>query len=114
VRSYLQRFFRLKAKVRVDADHLPEKVLAEVEATMRARFSFDARSFGQPVTLGEVIGAVHSVAGVVAVDVDELYRVDRPPGLNARLNAEAPARGRARAAELLTLDPRPLELEVLG
>lgn len=113
VRSYLQRFFRLKAKVRVDPDYLPEKVLAGVEATMRARFSFDARGFGQPVTLGEVIGAVHSVGGVVAVDVDELYRVDKAPGLSARLNAEAPARGRARAAELLTLDPRPLELEVL-
>jgi hypothetical protein len=49
------------------------------------------------------------------VDVDELYRADQPAGLSARLNAELPARGRApaAAAELLTLDPRPLELEVL-
>ena len=113
VRGHLQRFFRLKAKVRIHPDYLPEKVLPEVEATMRGRFSFDARSFGQPITLGEVIGAIHSVEGVVAVDVDELYRLDRPTGLSARLNAEAPAPGRARAAELLTLDPRPLELEVL-
>ncbi|HWS90085.1 MAG TPA: putative baseplate assembly protein [Pyrinomonadaceae bacterium] len=117
VRSYRQSLFRIKAKVKVHPDYLPEKVLPEVEATLRARFSFDARGFGQPVTLGEVIAAFHTVAGVVAVDVDALYRAgDKSPSCQKRLAAELPARGggpKAAAAELLTLDPGPLELEVL-
>lgn len=116
VRTYRQRLFRIKAKVRVHPDHLPEKVLPEVEAKLREQFSFDARAFGQPVTLGEVIAAFHTLAGVVAVDVDELYRADQVAARRERLTAELPARGggsNAPAAELLTLDPRPLGLEVL-
>jgi hypothetical protein len=88
-----------------------------VEATLRARYSFEARAFGQPVTLGEVIAAFHTVAGVVAVDVDELYRADdEKAARKERLASGLPARGggaAAPAAELLTLDPRPLGLEVL-
>ncbi len=45
---------------------------------MRARleetFAFDARDFGQPVTLAEVVTAIQQVTGVIAVDMISLAR----------------------------------------
>ena len=61
--------------------------------------------------LSEVIATMQAVPGVVAVDVDKLYRADQAPALHSRLIAELPimgADGEMRAAELLTLDPGPL------
>ena len=115
VASYQPRLFRLKAKVRVHPDYLPENVLPEVEQSLRARFSFDARAFGQSVALGEVIGCIQRVASVVAVDVDELYRTGETAALNTRLTADAPRAGSRQAtpAELLTLDPGALALEMM-
>jgi predicted phage baseplate assembly protein len=115
VASYQPRLFRLKAKVRVQPDYLPESALREVELALRARFSFDARGFGQPVALSEVIGCMQRVAGVAAVDVDELYRTGEAVALNTRLPADAPRAGSRQAApaELLTLDPGALALEVM-
>ena len=42
---------------------------------LRAGFGFEARAFGQPVALSDVIAALQSV-GVIAVDVDMLLRTD--------------------------------------
>src|SRR5262249_30094095 len=47
--------FRLGLKVRRDPDFESRQVLAAVEAALRARFSFEARSLGQPVQQSEVI-----------------------------------------------------------
>src|SRR5262245_61283861 len=109
VQSYAKAFFRLAARVKTHPDYLPEKVLAAVEQALRERFSFDARQFGQPVALSEVVAVMQSPPGVVAVDVDKLYRFDgTPAGLHARLPAAAPqagAEGTVAAAELLTPDP---------
>lgn len=116
VASYRSATFRLAAGVRIDRDHLADVVLPAVEAALRAAFSFDARRFGQPVTLAEVVAVVHGVAGVVAVDVDALYRGPLQ-ALESRLLAElahVTAAGATVAAELLTLDPAPLDrLEAL-
>jgi len=114
--SYVRRFFRLKAKIKVHTDYEPAPVLAAVERLLRERFSFAARRFGQDVTLSEVMAVVQSAAGVVAADVDALYRVGKPPKLNARLPAAAPLPGAAETfgAELLTLDPAPPLLEVMS
>jgi len=113
--SYQPRLFRLSAAIKVDADFLSDKVLAAVEQKLRASFSFEARTFGQPVHLSEIIAVMQNVPGVVAVDVNELYRTDQPAGLSPRLEAAAPRLDgdTVLAAELLTLDPRPLGLEVL-
>jgi hypothetical protein len=115
VKTYRQRLFRLRAKVRVHLDYLTGKVLPEVEAVLRAKYSFAARAFGQAVTLSEIVADIHTVEGVTAVDVDELYRDGETPALNMRLNAALPAHGptQSPAAELLTLDPGPLALEAL-
>jgi predicted phage baseplate assembly protein len=112
VQTYRPAFFRLAANVKVHPDYLPDKVLAAVEQALRAQFSFAARQFGQPVALSEVIAVMQSVKGVVAVDVDKLYRFDdTSAGLKALLPAAAPQagdKGTVAAAELLTLDPSPL------
>ncbi len=156
---YKPRRFRLKAKVKVDEDYDSAAVLAAVERELRIAFSFEAREFGQPVMQSEVVAIIHSVPGVVAVDVDELYVVPNliqllplaiklspvaltlapvvsqpaPPilhltpelfqlklnpalfKLQTRLPAAAPRAGTTKpfAAELLTLDPGPLKLEVM-
>ena len=114
--SYHPALFRLTAKVHVDPAHQATAVLAAVEAVLRTQFAFAARDFGQPVTLSEVLAVIHAVPGVVGVDLDHLYRSAAPVALHDRLLAALPcmqADGTLRAAELLTLDPAPLALEVM-
>jgi len=116
VKNYRRDTFRVSAKLRIDPDRAEETVLQAVRETLSARFSFGARAFGQIVTLSEIYAAIHSVPGVVSVDIDHLYR-----GTDARrdpyLIAEAPGDGdppTSDAAELLTLDLASLDdLEVL-
>jgi hypothetical protein len=115
VESYEPRFFRLAATLQIAPDYLPEKVRAEVEALLRERFSFDARDFGQPVHQSEVIGLIQNASGVASVAVREFYRSDLAVSIEPRLAAARPQLGGDKlfAAELLTLDPRPLQLEVI-
>jgi hypothetical protein len=65
--------FSLEATVQYDAAYLAEKVQSAIEDALREAFSFDRRSFGQPVTAAEIISAIHRVEGVIAVDLDALY-----------------------------------------
>ena len=117
--------FHVAASVKVDADFLPERVLTAVEATLRERFSFEARSFGQSVALSEIAAVAQGVPGVVAVDIDSFYRECKEAGdtavlksqcvpgeSNARLDARGPQVG-VGGAELLTLNPAPLSLRVM-
>jgi predicted phage baseplate assembly protein len=112
LKSYRPASFRFAGKVKVDPDFVTEKALAAVEQALRKEFSFDARSFGQPVMLSEVIAVIQAVLGVVAVDVDKLYR-GASPTLTPRILAALPetlADGDVAAAELLTLNTAPLDL----
>ncbi len=117
VKSYLPRLFRVAAVLQVDADYLPDKVAADVEQTLRDTYGFSARDFGQPVHFSDVVGVIQNVRGVVSLDVTELHRSDLTagPAPEAHIAAAAPQPGDTQvlAAELLTLDPRPLTLEVL-
>ena len=114
VKSYQSRFFRLSAAIQVDPDFLPETVLPAVEHKLRDTYSVDARAFGQPVHLSEVIGVMQNVRGVVSVDVNEFYRSDQAVDRKTRIAAAVPRPGDQEIfpAELLTLDPQPLALEV--
>jgi hypothetical protein len=115
VKSYQPRVFRLVGAVKIAADFLPEKVLAEVDRKLRDTFSFAARAFGQPVHLSELIGAMQSVRGTLAVNVTELHRSDESVDLKDHVAAAVPQAGaddEILPAELLTLDPRPLVLGV--
>jgi hypothetical protein len=94
--------------VTIHPDHVIEAVMAAVAETLRGAYSFETRQFGQPAALSELISAIHSTPGVVAVDIDKFYRSDAPsPPLKFRLDAESPAMGAdgiVPAAELLLLD----------
>ncbi|MGZ9257343.1 MAG: putative baseplate assembly protein, partial [Candidatus Binatia bacterium] len=112
VKTHRPAFFRFAGKVKIDPAYEPELVLAQVELALRDGFSFAHRQFAQPVMRSEVIAAMQAVAGVIAVDVDKLYRSDQAATLEQRLLAEAPvtpANGALQAAELLTLDAAPLD-----
>ena len=118
VQSYRPAVFRLALTVAVDPDYLTDNVLDAIQTSLRSAFGFEARRFAQPVWLSEVVAAVHAVAGVVAVDVDKLYRdllPDGSPGvagLNRGVAAEPSRPGTGASwlgAELLTLHPGPLD-----
>lgn len=117
IESYWPVWFQIQAKVKTHEDHLEEEVLAEIERKLRAHYSFDAREFGQPVAVSEVIGVIQNVTGVVAVDIDYLFCTGESKAWNARLTADRPRSGgdisTMRPAQLLTLDPRPLKLGVM-
>lgn len=116
IKSYQPVTFRLAANLKLDPDFIAEKVMLAVEAALRSAFSFASRMFGQPVTLSEVVSVIQNVAGIVAVDINKLHRTDEREVWNSLLRAHAPQTGddsKAAAAELLTLDPAPLELGVM-
>lgn len=115
--SYTAPFFRVAAQVKVQPDHDTETVLKAVEQAIRSAFSFDARTFGQPVYLKEVIAVTQSVPGVVTIRFTMFYRVDQLQstrlvlnGLdtNPYLEAALPHQqsdGSISLAELLIIDP---------
>ena len=107
--------FKLGLKVKPDPDYEPTAVLAAVEAALRAAFSFDARGLAAAVQQSEVIAVAQGVPGVIAVDITRLYRGATPRKQMRLLAAAMRVQcGIALPAELLTLDPGPLdELEVM-
>jgi hypothetical protein len=114
--SFQHSTFRVGLKVKRDPAYDSKQVLAAVEAALRAHYSFDARSLGQPVLQSDVVACVHSVPGVVAVDLDFLYGGTAPASqvpksrqvrlLASRMRVSGTV---ALPAELLTLHPGPLE-----
>ena len=117
VQSYRPAFFRVEVKVLLDSSYPAEKVVAAIKATLRKHYAFDRRDFSQAVIRAEVISTIQHTAGVVAVDLDRLYRVDaNNPSLESRLIAETPRAGAGKplAAELLTLDPQPLSIGIMS
>jgi len=76
VQTYRPAFFRTRRGVKVHPDLLDGQILAGVEQALREQFSFAARQFGQQVALSEVVAVMQSVTGVIAVDLDKLYRFD--------------------------------------
>ena len=103
--------FRLALRVAVDPASETDAVLAAVEAALRQAYAFEARGFTEPVYRSGVIAVAHSVAGVLAVDVDRLY-LGTSHVLADRLLAQRPAvgaGGTAIAAGVLVLDPAPFD-----
>ena len=103
--------FRLALKVAVDPAYETDAVMAGVESALRAAYAFDARGFGEPAYRSGVMSVAHSVAGVLAVDVDRLY-AGSTAGVADRLLAQQPAvgpAGTAIPAGVLVLDPAPFD-----
>jgi predicted phage baseplate assembly protein len=103
--------FRLALKVAVDPAYDAKTVLAAVETALRAAYAFAARDFVEPVFLSAIEATVHTVPGVLAVDVDLLY-TGSAASRSERLLAQQPAvaaGGTAIPAGVLVLDPAPLD-----
>ena len=117
VQSYGQASFAVAANVKVDPAYDAKKVRAAVKAALVvAAYAFDVRDFGEQVTIDEVYAVIQGVAGVIAADIQQLYRIDTgpiSPQPQPRLIAALPAvqsDGSVNPAELLTLDSGPLSL----
>jgi hypothetical protein len=109
--------FRLTGSVKVADDAAVETVLTACRTALRTAFSFAARDFGQIVSEDEVLAVLQNVPSVVAADLDKLYLTGKPRTLEPRLPAELPdpsSVGGVAAAQILTLDPGPIELGVMA
>lgn len=119
---HLQSTFKVGLKVKRDERYDSATVLSAVESALRAAFSFDRRTLGQPVQQSEVIAVAQAVAGVIAVDLDLFYGGSAPflqtlPSRQPRLLARRMQahQGLPLAAEILTLSPGPLDhLELMS
>lgn len=114
--NYADARFRCRLSLKVLAAFEPDPVMARVEAALRDRFGFARRAFGQTVSVDEVAAVAQAVRGVEAVHVTRLHRSGTSPTVVPRLFATLPVASLTKlpqAAELLTLDAAPIELEVL-
>jgi predicted phage baseplate assembly protein len=111
--AYAQRYFSLRADLAVDPHYRFADVQAVVAAALLTAFGFDARDLGQSVTAAEVLALVHTVPGVVSVDIVELLPyTDDPPPADPALDAVPAFAARYDAAsatqlpaELLLINP---------
>jgi predicted phage baseplate assembly protein len=116
VESFSLLLFDLEAKLVIDPRYRPELVMAQVKAALERQFAFEQRAFAQAVTAAEVIAAIQAIAGMVAVDLDALYRRDLPRSLEPSLTA-LPARwdrasNQVLPAQLLLVNPAGIRLRV--
>jgi predicted phage baseplate assembly protein len=106
VSPHVPRTFGVTARVLRDESFDPAELKKALLAGLVETFGFAARGFGQAVSQGEVTTALHGVKGVIAVDLDAIYRTD--DGLPRPL---LPAQGASWSGrdvvrdELLLLDP---------
>lgn len=107
VASYEPLFFDVTAKLVVDARFRAEDVFDQVRARLLSDFGFDRRAMAEPLFASDVLTAMQSVAGVVAVDLDAFHRTGDAPRAMPALDA-LPARRRGpttEPAQLLQIHP---------
>jgi predicted phage baseplate assembly protein len=116
--AFVQRYFSCAAQIAIDPRYRFGDVQEAVAAVLLREFGFAARDLGQSVTAAEVMTLIHTVAGVVAVDLTALQPYtdgpapaapvfDAVPAFGARWNA---ATHSATPAELLLINPAALTL----
>ncbi len=115
--SFREKEFGVEAKVKVNRLYTEDIVKTDVVEALREAFSFDVREFMQSVTPSEVMAVIHSVEGVVAVDLEKLGGDDPFSKEHFRITAE-PAQWKDKkkqeiilAAELLTIDTDDITIE---
>lgn len=112
VSSYERVSFQVAAQLVIDPRYRTEEVIGRAQAALLDAFSFERRSLGEAVQASDVIAVLQGVRGVVAVDLDGLYRRGEPAAL-ASLLAAQPARaagGQVLPAQLLVLDAAGIDL----
>ena len=111
---YAATYFTLSATVTAAADRQIADIETAVETALRTAFGFSARDFGQPVFQSEVIAVIQDVNGVVDVTL-KLYASDDLSTPLTQIAAAVPQTGGRNAifpAQLLTLDPGPVDIKV--
>ena len=73
IEEFEKILFNIEAKIAVSEDRIMEEVFGEVIKVLLDGFSFRSRQFLKRVTISEVVSIIHTVNGVVAVDLDYLY-----------------------------------------
>ncbi|BAU12714.1 hypothetical protein LEP3755_32450 [Leptolyngbya sp. NIES-3755] len=115
IASYERIEFHVEATVLIDPRYLSKQVQTTIGTLLRDTFSFNNRAFGQNVTAAEIIALIQSLDSVIAVDLDALYRVDRPrtlePSLTASLARWTPE-SQFMPAQLLLLHTAKLRIQV--
>lgn len=113
--SYSDARFVLRLTVKSATDADATLVLSAVETALKMAFGFEARSFGQGVSVDEVAVVAQAVNGVEAIQVVALHRADTPlPAFVPRIFAVLPVASLTAlplAAELLVLDETALTVE---
>jgi hypothetical protein len=116
ISSFEPVFFVVEARIMHRPEYQADKVEAVIRQTLLQTFAFEQRSFGQAVTQSEVIAAMQAVPGVLAVDLDFLYRRQDSRTLQPALQANTAFfdrdNNRIRPAQLLMLHPSGLYLNV--
>jgi uncharacterized phage protein gp47/JayE len=87
--TFTRRSFNVAVDIWVDPHYSPETVQAAITSTLTTAFSFAQRAFGQGVFASEVISTIHSVPGVIAVDLNALYDSANPATYEEALVARA-------------------------
>lgn len=108
---YHERTFRLALKVGVETGYDDENVLEALRAKIASAFDFEHRDLTAPLHRSEVIEVAHQVRGVLAVDIDLLYR-GPIAHLASRVLPQLPgvtAAGEPMAAGLLVIDDDPFD-----
>jgi hypothetical protein len=67
--SFLETFFNFSADIKYDPAYDAAAVKASVLAQLRQNYSFNARTFGQGVSVDEIEAFIQGVPGVIAVNV---------------------------------------------
>jgi predicted phage baseplate assembly protein len=119
--AYVPRYFSCAVSVAVDPRYVVADVLTAVSAALLQGYGFDARELGQSVTAAEVMTLIHTVAGVIAVDLRALLPYTGGPAAAATVSTAVPAFG-ARwdadqnlfvPAELLLINPAAIDVTEL-
>jgi hypothetical protein len=73
VTSYVETLFQFSADLQYDPSYDQSVVQTDVFQTVTQAFSFQARTFGQGVSVDEVAAIMQVVPGVVAVNVTNIW-----------------------------------------
>lgn len=117
VDSYTARFFGVKAALLVDPAYTWESVDSAARVALDTAFSFATRRFGQGVTPAEVVEVLQALDGVLAVDLDKIWRVDAssvsaPPSVILASNGPQTSGGVRASAELLLVSSDPSAIQL--
>jgi predicted phage baseplate assembly protein len=115
VDSYTARYFGVDAALLIDPAYTWESVDVSARVALASAFSFATRQFGEGVTPAEVVAVLQAIDGVLAVDLDEIWRVDSPevsapPGVMLESRGPHTSGGTRQIAELLLISSEPADV----